>query len=79
MLDAETVRWVLTGIGGVVMYLWQRSLNTSQKEISDLQVDVQLLKDTRLHKDDFKDFKIELRTQFQDLKEAIKALTPHAS
>lgn len=79
MIDAETVRWALTGILGVIMFLWKRTIDDNKLSVAALQLDVQTLKDTRLHKDDFKDFKMELRTQFQDLKDAIKALSTHAS
>lgn len=79
MMDAETVRWGLTGLAGLIMFLWQRTIKSNESEIGSLKIEVQNLKDTRLHKDDFKDFKLELRVQFQDLKDAIKAITPHGN
>ncbi len=39
-----------------------------------LQVDIQNIKNEYLHKNDFKDFKIELRSMFDDLKKDIKEL-----
>lgn len=39
-----------------------------------LQVDIQNIKNEYLHKNDFKDFKMELRSMFDDLKKDIKEL-----
>jgi hypothetical protein len=79
MMDAETVRWVLTGLAGIVMWYWKRGIDSNEKAIDLLKAEIQGLKDTRLHKDDFRDFKNELRLQFEDLKAAIRDSKFHAS
>jgi hypothetical protein len=78
IVDAETVRWIIMGLMGAVMWFWRRSIDESEKQITLLKAEIQVLKDTRLHKDDFREFKVELRSQFEELKLAIKDLK-HAS
>lgn len=54
------------------MWFWKRGMDENRAEITVLHTEIQSLKDTRLHKDDFREFKLELRQQFEDLKIAIR-------
>jgi hypothetical protein len=78
-VDAETVRWIITALFGVVMWFWKRGIDDGAKELAVMRTEIQLLKDTRLHKDDFREFKVELRAQFEELKTAIRDSKSHAS
>jgi nicotinic acid phosphoribosyltransferase len=71
-MDAETVRWVITALFGAIMWFWKRGIDETAKNMAVMHTEIQLLKDTRLHKDDFREFKVELRAQFEELKTAIR-------
>jgi hypothetical protein len=73
-MDAEAVRWALTGLMGLIMWFWKRNMDEVDKEMALLKVDLQHLRDTRVHKDDLREFKHELRMQFDEVKAAIKDL-----
>lgn len=59
----------------------KRSIDENDAKIRDLQeshkaivLDLQTTKQNYLHKDDFKDFKIELRGMFEEIKQDIRSL-----
>lgn len=47
--------------------------------ITKLQSDVDMIKKDYLHKDDFKDFKVELRAMFEELRKDIRAMNHEKS
>ena len=66
------------GIGG---YLMKRSITENDNKIHDLQLDnkrinteLQDIRHTHVHKDDFKDFKVELRGMFEEIRTDIRSL-----
>ncbi len=63
---------VIAGGGALIMWFLKRTITANEHSIELLQRDVQHLRDTRLHKDDFKEFKLELRSQFDEIKQAIR-------
>lgn len=78
-MDAETVRWLLTGILGVLLWFGKRTVDSNERRIEDLEKDTVSIRQNYIHKEDFKDFKIELRAMFDDIKQNIKDLKSHAS
>lgn len=76
-MDAETVRWIITALMGVAMFFVRQNIANTQSTLTAIEVDIQSIKDTRLHKDDFREFKTELRGQFEELKQSIRDLKPH--
>lgn len=76
-MDAEIVRWALTGLMGIVLYFFKRQNDNTDHEIALLKLAIKAVEDTRLHKDDFREFKTELRGQFEEIKQAIRDLKPH--
>lgn len=73
-MDAETVRWFLTGVFGLVMYLIKRTVDSNERRVEGLEKELQDVKMNYLHKNDFKEFKLELREMFSDLKKDISEL-----
>ncbi len=72
-MDFQTMlTLVCAGGGALIMWFLKRTITASEHSIELLQRDVQHLRDTRLHKDDFKEFKLELRSQFDEIKQAIR-------
>ena len=80
-MEIELLKWLVLSLLGVSTYFLKRTVEQMDQTIKDhkiaytaLQVDIQNIKNEYLHKNDFKDFKIELRSMFDDLKKDIKEL-----
>lgn len=78
-MDPEIVRWIITGIMGVLLWFGKRTLDTNERRIEFLEKENQDIKLTYIHKNDFKEFKAELKGQFEELKTAIRESKFHAS
>jgi hypothetical protein len=77
MTDLDIFKWlVLTALGGFV-YMLKRELSNKDSDIKTLQGEIQNIKQNYLHRDDFKDFKIELRGMFEDIRKDIRSLGSH--
>lgn len=80
-MEFELLKWIgLAGLS-VFTYLLKRGVDQMDTALRDLrlshatlQADVQNIKNEYLHKNDFRDFKVELRSMFDDLKKDIKEL-----
>ena len=80
-MDLETLKWLLLtgmGIGG---FLMKRSIGENDNKIKRLEdqhdlinKDLQQTKQNYLHKDDFKEFKIELRQMVEEIRTDIRSL-----
>lgn len=55
----------------------KRTIDQNDSEVKDLKRTVQQIKEQYLHKDDFKDFKAELRSMFDELRMDIRNLQKH--
>lgn len=76
-MDSETLHWVVTLLMGGLVTLFKYTASQFQKDVDLLKTEVKVLQETRLHKDDFKEFKLELRAQFDEVKQAIRDLKTH--
>lgn len=76
-MDSETLHWIVTGLLGIIVGLFKYTAAQFQKEVDTLKTEVKVLQETRLHKDDFREFKLELRAQFDEIKQAIRDLKPN--
>lgn len=80
-MEWQYISLVLTVVLGVGSFLMKRSITENDNKIRDLQVSHKELanelantKQTYLHKDDFKEFKVELRGMFDELRSDIRSL-----
>lgn len=80
-MELELLKWIVIGLLGVSTYFLKRTVDQMDEALrehkishSSLQNDVQNIKNEYLHKNDFRDFKIELRAMFDELKSDIKGL-----
>jgi len=74
MIEAEVIKWVvMAGLGGLVWFL-KRTIDNNDTEVKSLKHEVQLIKEQYLHKNDFKDFKVELRGMFEELRMDIRSI-----
>ena len=68
----EALKWVALAALGGFTYMLRRELDNYDKANEAIKKDIQDLKDTRVHKDDFRELKVELRSWFDDLKSDIR-------
>jgi hypothetical protein len=80
-MELELLKWIALGLLSIVTYFLQRTVNSMEERFREtklshtaLQVEVQGIKNEYLHKNDFRDFKVELRAMFDELKSDIKGL-----
>lgn len=77
MNELELVWKLLTlALGGLIWFM-KKTIDTAQEKISALEQGQQDIKDKYLHKDDFREFKSELRGMFEEIKSDIKQLRRH--
>ncbi len=74
MAEAEFISWAITTIMGFAMYMLKRTLDTTQENIRELQREQSKIKEDYLHKNDFREFKTELRSMFEEIRTDIKEL-----
>jgi hypothetical protein len=83
-MDAETVRWLLTAAGSLITTLGAFILNSMKNDLANvktenilLRADLESVKREYMHKNDFKEFKVELKEMFQEFKQDIKESLTH--
>ena len=77
MTEAEILKWlIMLCLGGFVWFV-KRTVSNAEDDIKSLKTELQTVKEKYLHKDDFRDFKLELRTMFEEIKNDIKSLRKH--
>ena len=72
MNELEIVRWIVISLMGLAVWFFKTTL-------TKLSQDVEMIKKEYLHKEDFKDFKMELRAMFDELKKDIRAMSHEKS
>ncbi len=77
MDELEIIKWGFLAVLGGFTFMLQRELKTKDESIRELQVEVQNIKQNYLHRDDFKEFKVELRSMFDEIKQDIRSLKIH--
>lgn len=77
MTEAELAKWILTAALGLVVWFMKRTLDSQEERVKTLEKNQQTFRDEYLHKNDFKDFKTELRTMFEEIKTDIRELKRH--
>ncbi len=61
-------------LAGVAMWFMKRTIDSQEQRISSLEKIQVEIKTDYLHKNEFKDFKLELREMFNEIKQDIKDL-----
>lgn len=77
MTELEILKWVITAALGGFVWFVKRTLDHVEEDITSLQTDLQTVKEKYLHKDEFRDFKLELRNMFEEIKSDIRQLRKH--
>lgn len=74
MDELEWVKWAFLSVLGGFVFMIKRELSNKDIEIQKIKDDIQNLKDNKVHKDDLREFKVELRVMFDELKQDIRAI-----
>ena len=81
MMDTELLRWLITGACTLVLGFFKYALDKQddkmkvlEKDLRETKSDLQTVKQQYLHKDDFKEFKQELRNVFEEIKQDLREL-----
>ena len=74
MADAEVIKWIVLSLMSIGVWFMKRTLDKTEKDVEDIKETIQKIKQDYLHKEDFKDFKTELRSMFEEIKSDIRAL-----
>lgn len=77
MSEAEIIKWIVLGLMSVGVWFMKRTLDKTEKDVEEIKSSIQKIKQDYLHKEDFKDFKTELRGMFEEIKSDIRALPKH--
>ncbi len=77
MTELEIIKWIVVGLMGVGVWFMRRTIENAEKDIRDLHNTVDGIKQDYLHKNDFKEFKIELRGMFEEIKKDLRSLNRH--
>lgn len=80
-METELLKWLVISLLGVATYFLKRTMDKMDEVLKDhriahenLQADVQNIKNEYLHKNDFREFKVELRAMFDELKNDIRGM-----
>ena len=74
MAEIELFRWALTGIIGVAGWFMKRTLDSAELRIAKLEAEQAAMKANYLHKDDFREFKVELKSMFEEIRADIRQI-----
>ena len=81
MTEFVTTQWLALGAVSIVMWFLKRTLDKAEERIKAAEEratltdkEVQLIKLDYLHKNEFKDFKAELRGMFEEIRTDIRSL-----
>lgn len=77
MTEIEFVKWAVIALMGLGVWFMKRTLDKAEKRLDDLEKADQVIREEYLHKADFRDFKMELRSMFEEIKVDLKALQTH--
>lgn len=78
MTEIELAKWVIMAALSGIIYFMKKTQDTNERRIDELEQTQQKIKDDYLHKSEFKDFKLELRGMFEEIKTDIRSLRqPH--
>lgn len=73
-MDQEVIQFLIISAFGGVFWFMKRTMDKADERILQLEKDLVQVKSEYLHKDEFKDFKMELRSMFEEIKTDIRLL-----
>ena len=77
MSELELVKWAVLGIFGFFGWMVKSRVESVENRMSKQEGELASVKASYLHKDDFREFKAELKGMFEDLKRDLRELKEH--
>ena len=74
MTEFVTTQWLALGAVSIVIWFMKRTIDRAEDRIKRTEDDIQTIKLDYLHKNEFKEFKIEIRSMFEEIKNDIRSL-----
>lgn len=74
MNEFVTTQWLALGAVAVVIWFLKRTIDKAEDRIKSSEDEIQAIKIDYLHKNEFKDFKSEIRSMFEEIKTDIRSL-----
>lgn len=73
-MEKEIIQWLVFAAFTGVVWFMKRTLDHTEEKLAELDKELTKVKSDYLHKDEFKDFKYELRAWFEEIKADIRSL-----
>lgn len=73
-MEAQIANWIVTGVFGLALWFLKHTIDGYDKKHSDLEEKISIIQRDYLHRDDFKEFKMELRSMFDEIKADIREI-----
>lgn len=73
-LTNSLIQYAILGSFSLVLWFMKNTLTATQEKIKVLEEELKLVRQEYLHKDDFREFKQELRYMFEDIKADLRDL-----
>lgn len=74
MTELEIIKWIALAIGSGFIWFLKRELAANSDRIMKLDEELNHVKNTYLHKDDFREFKQELKSMFEEIRTDIRQI-----
>ena len=74
MTELEVVRWLAFAGLSVALFFLKRTLDLVEEKNKELEREIHIIQNEYLHKDDFREFKNELRTMFEEIRKDVRSL-----
>ena len=74
MDNVETLLSIISVLGGLAMWFMKRTIDKQDERLDNLEKGQSEIKTEYVHKTEFKDFRVELRELFQEIKQDIREL-----
>ncbi len=75
MTEIEIIKWAVFAIFGGFIWFIKRTVDSAEARIKQIELDLNIVKNEYLHKNDFREFKSELRNMFEEIRADIRELT----
>jgi len=76
MTESQILQWFVFGLMGVAVWFMKNNITESKERLNKLEQDLSSVKQNYLHRDDFKEFKVELRGMFEEIRKDIRSIKP---
>jgi sensor histidine kinase YesM len=73
-MEVEIAKWVILSVMGFAVWFLKRTIDGYDHRIKDIEDKISTIQKDYLHRDDFKEFKQELRSMFDEIKADIREL-----